>query len=214
MPQRACSGCGALYWADKASGKPRSRCPECAPPTVRDSCGTWAGYMAHGKAKEGACDPCMNAARAYSRESASRRYEARPKQRFKCRQCDKTFWHAHPLSAYCSSRCRNRWINKNKRREGQPPPSHRQSRWSYRQMKSHILERDSWVCQLCRLPIPKDQDYDPYDCDLYPSIDHIVPRSEGGTDDDWNLQAAHWICNVRKGAGRLGSQLLLPMGGE
>ena len=30
-------------------------------------------------------------------------------------------------------------------------------------------------------------------------IDHILPRSKGGTDDRRNLQAAHAVCNLRKG---------------
>ena len=33
-----------------------------------------------------------------------------------------------------------------------------------------------------------------------PEIDHIAPRSLGGTDELSNLQAVHHICNVRKGA--------------
>jgi len=36
--------------------------------------------------------------------------------------------------------------------------------------------------------------YDP----LAPSIDHILPRSRGGTEDDDNLQIAHLRCNLLK----------------
>jgi ATP adenylyltransferase len=32
-------------------------------------------------------------------------------------------------------------------------------------------------------------------------VDHILPRSEGGTDDPDNLQALCWRCNQDKGAG-------------
>jgi 5-methylcytosine-specific restriction endonuclease McrA len=32
-------------------------------------------------------------------------------------------------------------------------------------------------------------------------VDHIVPRSAGGTDDPENLQALCWLCNTNKGAG-------------
>ena len=35
-----------------------------------------------------------------------------------------------------------------------------------------------------------------------PSIDHIVPRSQGGGDDLANLRLAHWGCNrARKAKG-------------
>jgi len=32
-----------------------------------------------------------------------------------------------------------------------------------------------------------------------PSIDHLVPVSKGGTDDDENLYLAHLMCNKRRG---------------
>ena len=31
------------------------------------------------------------------------------------------------------------------------------------------------------------------------SVDHIIPRSAGGTDDDWNLQTLCINCNSSKG---------------
>lgn len=55
-------------------------------------------------------------------------------------------------------------------------------------VRGPILERDG-VCQLqyggCT-----------YDTDL--TIDHIVPVSLGGSDDEWNLQAACRTCNGKK----------------
>lgn len=59
-----------------------------------------------------------------------------------------------------------------------------------------LVERDGPDCALCgeyvdftlRSPDP-----------LSPSVDHIVPRSLGGTHDPANLQLAHRICNTRKG---------------
>ncbi|MFF2222627.1 HNH endonuclease [Streptomyces globisporus] len=36
--------------------------------------------------------------------------------------------------------------------------------------------------------------------DLWSStLDHIKPVAEGGAHTAENLQAAHWICNIRKG---------------
>ncbi len=50
-----------------------------------------------------------------------------------------------------------------------------------------IMERDNWTCQRCGA---KD--------DL--TIDHIVPRSRGGSGDDDNLQVLCGRCNSGKGA--------------
>jgi hypothetical protein len=41
---------------------------------------------------------------------------------------------------------------------------------------------------------PARRRYDP----LAASIDHILPRSRGGTDDDGNLQITHLRCNLLK----------------
>lgn len=64
-------------------------------------------------------------------------------------------------------------------------------------LEALIFERDSWVCQLCLLPI------DPTLNGRHPmskSIDHRIPLSRGGADTEANVQAAHLGCNSRKGA--------------
>jgi 5-methylcytosine-specific restriction endonuclease McrA len=69
-----------------------------------------------------------------------------------------------------------------------------------------LRERDGDNCALCGEPI---------DFTLAPagrthgrsmgvSIDHIIPRAAGGSDDFTNLQLAHGPCNRRKGSGRAG----------
>lgn len=68
-----------------------------------------------------------------------------------------------------------------------------------------IFERDAWRCGLCggrvnplhQVPHPKA-----------PTIDHIIPLSEGGADTRRNVQLAHFLCNSRKG-NRPGGQMRL-----
>lgn len=60
------------------------------------------------------------------------------------------------------------------------------STWQWRTIRARILERDQGVCQLCG--------------DRATQVDHIVPRIEGGTDNDANLQALCAACNLAKGA--------------
>lgn len=63
--------------------------------------------------------------------------------------------------------------------------------------RTAVLERDEWTCQIC---------FDPIDPGLTApdqmraSIDHRIPLSRGGTHTLDNVQAAHLLCNVRKGA--------------
>jgi hypothetical protein len=59
------------------------------------------------------------------------------------------------------------------------------SQW--RKIRKRILERDSYCCQRCG--------------DEGNSVDHIIPRNHGGSDEDWNLQTLCVSCNSAKGGG-------------
>lgn len=52
-----------------------------------------------------------------------------------------------------------------------------------------LIRRDGCVCSLCEEPIATMKDV---------TLDHIVPRSRGGSDTIENLQLAHERCNQAK----------------
>lgn len=56
--------------------------------------------------------------------------------------------------------------------------------------RQRIIERDGLVCGICGGGVPATK----------VDIDHIIPSSLGGTDEEHNLQVAHQSCNRRKGA--------------
>ncbi|MFN8021338.1 MAG: HNH endonuclease [Acidimicrobiales bacterium] len=61
---------------------------------------------------------------------------------------------------------------------------------------TRLAERDGWTCWLC------GGDIDPHLPSTSPAgatIDHLVPRSRGGSNDAPNLRLAHRRCNVRRG---------------
>lgn len=64
------------------------------------------------------------------------------------------------------------------------------SQW--RKIRRRILERDGYTCQQCGM----DGN----------TVDHIIPRSMQGTDDDWNLQCLCNACNASKGGINRASQ--------
>lgn len=60
-----------------------------------------------------------------------------------------------------------------------------------------IYERDAGRCGVCRRHVAIDE----------ATIDHIIPRSQGGTEIASNLQLAHLSCNSSRGAGKRPAQL-------
>jgi 5-methylcytosine-specific restriction endonuclease McrA len=71
--------------------------------------------------------------------------------------------------------------------------------WRY-VLVDYLRERDGDKCGLCAKKITFGVTTGPRGADDEgPSIDHIHPRSHGGSDDLANLQLAHWSCNRAKG---------------
>ncbi len=60
----------------------------------------------------------------------------------------------------------------------------------------HIGERDGWTCWLCGHRVDP---FAPSGSPSSPTVDHVVPRSRGGSNDDTNLRLAHRRCNGRRG---------------
>lgn len=58
-------------------------------------------------------------------------------------------------------------------------------------------ERDGWTCWVCRRDVDPGA---PRDSSHAGSVDHVVPRSRGGTNEDSNLRLAHQRCNRQRGS--------------
>lgn len=99
-----------------------------------------------------------------------------------CIQCNKTYWNRTPFK-FCTQQCK--WNYK--------------SNWIKPEQRLAIYERDNYECQLCNKPVPKGYDYNKLGWSAHgPSLDHIVPRSKGGSHKPNNLQLVHNICNSIK----------------
>lgn len=71
----------------------------------------------------------------------------------------------------------------------------------------YIGHRDKWLCSICHCKV-KSKKYN-YRDRWSPTIDHVTPVSEGGTDNLANLKLAHMICNAKKGKFGGNEQLML-----
>jgi 5-methylcytosine-specific restriction endonuclease McrA len=77
---------------------------------------------------------------------------------------------------------------------------------------AYLRERDGDRCALCRKIMCFESSTGPRgESAKGATVDHIVPRSLGGSDDLVNLQLAHWSCNRAKG-NRSGFQQLRLVG--
>lgn len=66
-------------------------------------------------------------------------------------------------------------------------------RWIDPQIRQSIYERDNWTCHLCNEPVDREADVNSHSA---PSLDHLLPRSKGGSDEPTNLATAHRLCNA------------------
>jgi len=63
------------------------------------------------------------------------------------------------------------------------------SKWDI--IRVRILKRDRHICQQClRNGRPRPAE----------TVDHIIPKAHGGTDEDSNLESLCWPCHKRKTA--------------
>lgn len=91
---------------------------------------------------------------------------------------------------------------------GRPLNLRETKRW-HRSLCEYFISRDGDRCGICNRRVDISLRSGPSGDPMGPSIDHIVPRSKGGTDDLANLRLTHWSCNNRRGNRGVPEQLRL-----
>ena len=61
-----------------------------------------------------------------------------------------------------------------------------------------LIKRDKGICQICGAPTNEDDLINGHIGRMYPTLDHIIPLSKGGTHTWDNVQLAHMACNAGK----------------
>ena len=67
--------------------------------------------------------------------------------------------------------------------------------WIDPKLRLKLYERDDWLCHLCKEPVDRSAHFND---DFAPSLDHLKPRSKGGSDEPGNLKTSHRICNATR----------------
>ena len=182
-----CAMCGKpTGWpasqADRAGASPT--CRECVrAATVNVKHGTTNTYRKHGCR----CDECKAAMNAAARLYRARRRDRgdpyirkdyTPSPRHPCDSCGE--WTrskaAPPMCRDCAYADRRRTVIS-------------------RTDRVAIFDRDEWTCGWCAGPVDRTLNGSHA---MGPTLDHILPRSLGGSDDMENLRLLHRRCNVAR----------------
>ena len=104
-----------------------------------------------------------------------------------CTHCG-THYDGHPLSRYCSTRCADR--------AALDRGTSRSTQWITAARRAAIYQRDGFTCYLCGCELDTNKANV-----LAPNaatLDHVIPRAKGGSDDSANLRACCRACNSAK----------------
>lgn len=207
--------CVSMYFAQKRrdNKKPKDHWPNkiCKiNHLICKECGEhFIGRTAHTKYCRGKCR--AGVIRRQQRRNVRRRFGYRL-HNITCPICGASFVSIKSNLKYCSDRCRK--SAEMARRRPQRADWNRRRRARLRGAtverfaSEEIFQRDGWRCQICKKRVLKKKQQ-PHP--RAPTIDHIVPLSEGGAHERKNVQCACFLCNSTKGCRTLpgGEQLRL-----
>lgn len=125
----------------------------------------------------------------------------------KCKVCGRLFCGRSPSACYCSDECRYLVQLEVARQRGNglyaAATEYVDGQYrgaNYRKgLLIYLVERDGDRCAICHRRVDITLKSGTRGSRRGPSVDHIIPRSKGGSDDPVNLRLTHWGCNQKRG---------------
>lgn len=209
--ERPCLGCGERFVPRREDSK---RCRSCQ--SIRRTrrapdkkcriavCAVCDRVFRHEQTSQEACGySCASILRA-QRQGKQIKPKASPLRYGEC-FCGRTFI-CRGGRRYCSDKCRESKANAaiSDRIMGLYRTAianleiPRASMWLHK-LCSYLADRDGAHCGICQRTVDLTLSSGPRGSDQGPSVDHLIPRSKGGTDDLVNLRLTHWGCNRNRG---------------
>jgi 5-methylcytosine-specific restriction endonuclease McrA len=113
-----------------------------------------------------------------------------------CEQCNKIFKHsAGDKNRFCSPICSQQWTIENSVRAPRNRNRRKSKDTEFSRNRLLVFARDKYRCQYCGRGIKNETSYGEQ---VVLHADHIVPKSEGGSNELNNLVTACQECNYAK----------------
>lgn len=229
--KQICVECGAEFMptnttarlcSRKCIGQSVGRKLQTTPKRVCEVCG--AGFVRRptgtGKQPRFCSRPCADKARRSGLTETRRKPKKpkpppAPKSRVyfpECAVCGQAFCARSSRAKFCSAQCKidnSGYRVKDLYAVATKHGCGGADRGWYRTLLQYIVERDGDKCGICKRKVNLSLKSGTRGSRRGPSIDHIIPRSLGGSDGPENLRLAHWGCNQKRGNRGGGEQLAL-----
>lgn len=108
-------------------------------------------------------------------------------------------WQIEGLLALMAGCAIPRYYDNHHKRRSLAERRARAQRSSDKPTAARLAQRDGWTCHICGKAV--DPDLIGSMNKYRPIVDHLVPISQGGTDDMANARLAHLRCNAKRGTG-------------
>lgn len=112
----------------------------------------------------------------------------------RCKECSKHYTTTRSTRKYCSDTCNERYSNRQKETTRRKRIM-MNGKVDWNISIERLLKRDGHTCYLCGEVVNTNVDTND---DYYPSIEHVIPISKGGTHTWGNVKVAHRYCNSIK----------------
>jgi len=116
------------------------------------------------------------------------------KKQKQCIECGNIFISRHGRQKLCSAECKNKHNNRIKEINRRHKLKEN-GKIDYSITLSKLIKRDKGICYICGGKVDLNVDINHDD---YPSIDHVIPVSKGGTHTWDNVRLVHRKCNIIK----------------
>ena len=148
---------------------------------------------------------CINCNKEYKTHRSKSKYcsyecsyeykvKHKPIHNKKCKECSKWFSSTNNRLIFCSSVCGKKYRNREKETLRRKRIK-QNGKVDWKISIERLMKRDKNICYLCGDCV--DINLDP-NHNYYPSIEHVIPVSKGGTHTWDNVKLAHRKCNYLK----------------